>query len=527
MFFGPLFVPSQNISLHSYFVCWGIFLFSSTISIAQKINVDTHLYAIYEEDTMYSGEGIDWMLHKSDSTQFYLFGEQHGIKGIPELVSSVYTKLNINDSFHLALEMDEWTTSKILKEGTDRIASKYPHSIAFDYDGDIALIKSAEKHSEIWGLDQMVTAIHPYQRLIEIAPNEQARRLTRGAFLKASLKMGEYLPQSHFEDFIAIRKAFGKDISKEADLILNQLKASMEIYVAYRAGQRGEIPRQVTVKMREKFMMDQFDSYINKNPKQKVLFKMGGAHTVKGIGPNGVETLGNYVQNTANQHQLNALYIGLFNYNTALQFVDKEIFNRSDIVLFDCKTYLKTISDSLFSSFSNSNKSLLKGNDAIILYNDAKRAEKKIIRAHQNTFKSNLIQRISIGGLFIVLCFSIIFPVVLYSFSKRNRTRTYNTYGKLLIQLLIVSIGTILIICYQVYVIISVSAPSIIIDGTMSIWIYILLFLLVVYFMYKTGVFLRTDAKKKHKVYLVFTTISYLFLVSFMYYWNIGGMLSV
>lgn len=194
---------------------------------AQNSSFKKYLFEIDYKEEQFTGKGIDWILSKSDTTQFFLFGEQHGIKGIPELIGDIYEKLNRKSPFLLALEMDEWTTHKIFEKGIESVSAKNPYSVAFDYDSEFKLINKVNNTSEIWGLDQMVTAIHPFQRLVEIAPNENARCLAQGAFLKATLKMGEYLPQSHFEDFDALRTAFAENISTEANQILDHLKRSM------------------------------------------------------------------------------------------------------------------------------------------------------------------------------------------------------------------------------------------------------------------------------------------------------------
>ncbi|MDY8134540.1 hypothetical protein [Aquimarina sp. 2201CG5-10] len=512
----------KSISISLFLI---VALFNTCLLIAQDKNSDHYLYSINKTDQIYSGKGIDWILNKRDTTQFYLFGEQHGISEIPKLVRFVHNILNEKEQFHLVLEMDEWSAHNISKNGVERVITKYPHSVAFDYDQEIALIKSAEKKSEIWGIDQMVTAIHPFQRLVELAPNESARRLAKGAFLKASLKMGNYLVEPHYDDFEAIKEAFGKELPSEAKEILDNLQISMKIYVTYKAGQRKEISRQVSVELREKFMMNQFDSYIQKKPKQKAIFKMGGAHIIKGIGPNGVETLGNHVIKKAYQNNLNALAIGVFNYHKDLQFVTEDIFKYSDIVLLDCKKYLNQI-DGSSSDFSDNNKFLLEGYDAIILFNNSQRDTKSFVSLFQRSFKTGLIKKISIGGVLILICFTLIVPVVLYKLSKSNKTKNYYLYGKLIVQILVASIIAVIIVSLQIYTILYSINSSLIVKSSWSIWIYIALLLTAVYFVYKTILFLKNDGKKKHKIYLVTVTLSYFLLICFLYYWNIGGMIS-
>jgi len=516
------------VKTHKHFLLLTLIVISHTnIAFSQNQDSNKFFYEINLNSKEYSGEGLDWILSKNDTTQFFLFGEQHGVKGILDFVGNTYEKLNSKTSFQLALEMDEWTTDKINEEGVHRIASKYPYSIAFDSDNELAMINKVGEKSEIWGMDQMVTAIHPYQRLVELAPNENARRLAQGAFLKATLKMGEYLPESHFEDFETLRKAFGNDISAEVNQILNQLKKSMEIYVTYRLGRKGKISPQVTVEMREQFMKSQFDKYFNKNKEQKVVFKMGGSHTVKGIGPNGVETLGNYVIEVANQNNTNALILGLFNYNTDLEFVESDIFKNSDIVLFDCNEYLKSVPDSILNSFTNSNKLLLNRNDAIVLFNDSEYSNRTIVKSHQKLFRLTLIKQIALGGILIVVCLSLIVPVILFQLSKNISEKNHMHYGKLITRLFLVFIATVIIIVFQIKLILGNESDSTILNGWKSIWIYIILFGFALYFLFKSFRLLNSKTKRKHKAYLMIVSTAFLLLVSFMYYWNIGGMISL
>ena len=506
-----------------------LFLLISSVVYCQDLveNIsEKYVYTISLENKTFSGEGVDWLIEKADNTKFILFGEQHGIEAVPRFTKTIYKKLNAQAPFHLALEIDAWTTESINEKGVNTFASNYPHAIAFDYDGEIDLIQAVEKESEIWGLDQMVTAIHPYQRLIELTPNENSRRLTQGAFLKAALKMGEYLPQSHFEDFKAIRKAFGKPLLPEAEKILDNLEKSMKIYTSYRAGKRGEISRQVSVEIREEFMKDQFDAYIEKNLGQKVLFKMGGAHVLKGIGPNGVETLGNHVLKTANKNNSGALFIGLFNYNGELQFVKKDVFKGSKAVLFNCETYLKTINDSVFNAFSKETKMLLKGYNGIVLFNDSKYSKKTFIKPYQASFKSGLIQKMSIGVFLLLFCLLSVIPIIIYRFSKSKREYLYRCYGKLITQMFIMTVLVGGLFVCQIYTIISPDSVSVILESSNSIWLFIVLTLLMGYFIYKAMVFINKKAKTKHRVYVILLTIAISSLVAFMYYWNIGGMLS-
>ena len=485
-----------------------------------------YIYPIQQKNGSYSGEGIRWILNKKDSTQFYLFGEQHGISSIPKFISHIHSKLNEDGSYILGLEMGEWITYNISNSDLNQVISKYPHSIAFDYNEEIDLIRTAKKHTEIWGVDQMFTSIHPFNRLAEIAPNENARRLAQGAFLKASLNMGSYISTPNDQDLQKLKKAFGDHLSAEAQMILENLQISMNIYSQWKLGAEDPKLRQASVARRELYMMEQFDKYLAKNKNQNVIFKMGGAHIVKGIGPNGVETLGNHISKVAEQNRTQALVIGIFNYHDGLGFISEDIFKNSDIILLDTCAFLSSKSDSIINTIAPKNKTLLNGYDAIILLNNAERSKRTVMWAYEDDFKSSLIKKITLGGILIVFCLTAVVPVLISLFSKTKRNPDAMKYHIFLRCIFLNSLFAIAIIGFQIYSIISIKHLSMILDASYSIWLYLFLFITIIYFMYKTVLFFRGQTSRKHRLYIGFITSSYALLIGFMYYWNIGGMLS-
>jgi len=502
------------------------FIHISINSYAFEWNDSTYLFTINSQDgETYSGDGIDWLLDRQDSTHFYLFGEQHGVSGIPKLIDFIHASLNEKQSYHLALEIDGWSAGKIMEMGVDEVFANYPFSIAFDYDEEIALIRSAEKRTPIWGMDQMLTAIHPYQRLAELASNETSRRLSQGAHLKASLNKGAYLRKSNYNDITALQEAFGEKADGEASQILDNLKLSIEIYNAWESAQRDEQSYLLTNQLREQYMLDQFNVYLQRYPDQKVLIKMGGAHIVRGIGPNGVETLGNHITNYASSKGLGALSVSLFNYNEDLPFVTKDIFRDSDIALFDCRTYLEQLSEDECQNLSEADKSRLTGYDAIILFNNSESAKRTIVIEHERSFRQYIIKNLAIGGVLILFCLSSLVPLLVFTFSK-SRSAEYRQYGKNLIQLFVLSFLITVLIVYQVLGLMDPDSGMQIMNGDISLWLYVILFGLVFYIIYQVFLFIISAGLLAHKIYLGLISISLISVICFIYYWNLGGMLS-
>ena len=161
---------------------------------------------------------------------YVMFGEQHGVDGIAPIVTSSFRRLQDDGFRTLALEMGPWIASQLMQEGVDVALARYPHSVAFDSNGDLELMRTAAAVAQqvgegLWGLDQASNAIHPYQRLEQLAPTYSAGRMARGAFLKAALQFGEYSRHDNAQDLAALRDAFGADPDPEVAEILEHWKS--------------------------------------------------------------------------------------------------------------------------------------------------------------------------------------------------------------------------------------------------------------------------------------------------------------
>ena len=105
------------------------------------------------------GPGALWLLDRARECQYVMFGEQHGVEGIAQLVEAVYGDLQTSGFEYLALEIGPWISERLSQDGVTATIQRFPHSIAFDYDGDIQLMRFAESTSSnrgqtIWGMDQ-------------------------------------------------------------------------------------------------------------------------------------------------------------------------------------------------------------------------------------------------------------------------------------------------------------------------------------------------------------------------------------
>lgn len=471
------------------------------------------LLPISNQGDTYSGPGVDWILSQTDSVQFVLFGEQHYVAGVAEFVTFIYEHLQDQDFNYLVLETDGWTTQQSAKMGVFPFSQKNPHSIAFDSNGDLNLMQAAidsnpEIASPIWGVDQMQTAIHPYYRLTEIANTAKQRRLARGAFLKASLKMGRYTRQNHQKDIVTLENVFEENISPEKDQIFRELKLTIEIFSKW----MDPATRQESVTIRERLMDQNFDNYLSEVPDAKAVFKMGGAHTMYGIGPNGILTFGDHVNKVAKAKGQSVLSISLSRFNPDRSLVSESDFGENQMILIDTKT-------ALASQYADSSKLIQK--DAIIYLKDAGYAPKNVNWGFEQVFKRNLIFSIAPLGLGLIGCVVMLLTSLTAIITKKKYRNT-----KMLLSLA-GSFLMLMIVGFQIFQILKFPAYDSAIDsGTLPLLIYALFSIGSLLYGYYAWITLRSNSIKLiSKIgYLLFALMFFVCSYS-IYYWNLAGML--
>ncbi len=363
-----------------------------------------------------AGPGAAWIDARATASQFVLFGEAHGVTEIPRFVEAMLRQLRPHGFEHLAIEMGPWIAAQLSTRGVDATITQYPHGVAFDHDPELDLLRTAVNGFEgrgraIWGLDQTSTAVHPFERLAEIAPNPIAARLARGASVKAALKFGEYLRQPHPGDLDALRAAFDPVAGDEADRLLDALAVSQEIFVAHREARYAE-----SVATREQYMMqrlrEELDTHRGDDP-TRVIFKFGGAHIMEGVGPNGVRTLGDEAQRIASSNGLDALHIGFWR-DRDEDAVPATIFDAGEnapphrFVLVDAGALRAALDPGQRAALGDELRAAIEQYDAVVFIRDATFAPKNEIRTakrgHRNARLAGLTPLAGVlGGLLAVL----------------------------------------------------------------------------------------------------------------------------
>lgn len=379
---------------------------SSSSIVAQSSDVDrwrSSFQPISITDSKLSGEGASILIERCRSSRYILFGEAHGIAGVAEMVTATRNELPQDPFPHLVLEAGDWFCGQ-LADGDDDVIDRFPYSLAFDYNGDLELIRSVksaglDREMRVMGIDQEACAIHPFGFLATNAKSFFGRQLSRSLELKALFLAGKYIRTDYQQDLDRLRARLGPD--ETSTDVVDSVSASMSIFVDH---VNGKIQR--SVEQREARMMRVFDegaaSVFSSYPDAKFVFKMGGAHTMRGIGPNGVKTLGQHVAEFAADRNETSLHISIYPWREDGLLPLPNEFHSEPYVLVDCKKLL----DSLDSSGLENTTKLeqrLKQIDFIILMPNAKKASKSRIRQTQKSFVRSKLILFGTGFIPIVL----------------------------------------------------------------------------------------------------------------------------
>lgn len=504
-----------------------VYIYCGQTVNSQNGESDGFLYPIEINDSVFTGLGMDWILDNARESQYLLLGEQHGVEQLGDFSRFTLSQLSHSGYNRLGLEMDSWTINRIEESGLTRFISKYPHSVAFGYDGELRMIQDAlDQGVNLAGLDQMVTAIHPFQRLIELSETPARKRLSRGLFLKASLKMGEYLREEHFRDLDVLSDVFENHRSDEVKQILNELRVSMEIYTKWRSGQRGEISRKISPELRENMMKQNFDAWIADDESyrlNKIVLKMAGAHLMYGIGPNGIPTLGEHIREKAALKGQKVFAVGIRNFDSETSLVTEDDFGNAEMVVVDTRK-IRDIHprDSIMLQNKDYNQLSVNGFDAIVYFRNAGWAKQTILSRYKQQFKSQLINQVIPLGILLLLSIIAVFVFVIQLFKQMQKGLKIPVWVAFFTSLLLSGM-----VIYQLLSILNIiSRTATIMNPGASVWIFAACVVLSVFcIVLAIRNFKLKQFSNIFKIYYLIMAIVFIVMSGYCYYWNVGGML--
>jgi erythromycin esterase-like protein len=266
----------------------------------------------------FSGPGWDLLLAEGRTSEFVLFGEEHGMVQTPVLARALFLALRPAGFDTLAIEIsppiaqDLDAAARGGLEGIAAFARRYPPGPAFYFWKSeaelIAAVRAAVpgRQDALWGLDYEVTGDRRLiERLQTKAPGPAKAALT--ALDEASQAAWATWARTHNPGVLftfsgdpklvrAVREAWPR---RDADvsLILDTLEQTLEI--------NGLFPAKIweSNELRTRFMRANFVAHLDRATSQgrrpKAMVKMGESHTMRGVSWTGNFDIGSLVPEAA------------------------------------------------------------------------------------------------------------------------------------------------------------------------------------------------------------------------------------
>jgi erythromycin esterase-like protein len=280
-----------------------------------------------EADARLTGPGAVVLQQAARGAHFVAVGENHNTRAIPELTVALFRMLHEREGFdYLALEEGPEIGRRLSRavrggqaDGAFRLGLRYPSAFHMYTEEELRMIDrvaaiSAARADPVWGLNQEFAAAHVLERLVELAPDAEARSLAQEQHRRAlEYEAERYVLNTSYlsavaspADFQALRQAFRPALGSEADDLIHQLALSHEVWAPYNASPQAPFTAfHASGLLREQNMKTLFARFYRQAQARdgrppRVLVKSGHVHLNRGIGPNNeVFTLGNFLSELA------------------------------------------------------------------------------------------------------------------------------------------------------------------------------------------------------------------------------------
>lgn len=286
-----------------------------------------------------SGRGFEFLMDSAARSQFFLLGEPHHAKEVPQIASMLFKALNKRHGFnYLALEQDPLMARMVSApsvvgdiEYVVSLARKYPNAFIFITDQELEMIAEAGRVSKgrgrrIWGLDQIFGGIHVLDRLSEFAPTVKVRKRTRELVRALRKKEAERLEKldrftmadiGELKEFTDLIREYRPAKGSEAEFLVKQMLLSARIYKNNILAGKGELTGfqsnyEREENMKELFMLEYRRAQAAGDRLPKVLFKFGHYHSIAGRNWSNVLTLGNFASEFAKTNGLDSFHLALY-----------------------------------------------------------------------------------------------------------------------------------------------------------------------------------------------------------------------
>jgi hypothetical protein len=287
-------------------------LHSSAQSDLNKNLIDNRSYVEYK-DGRYYGAGWEIILRNGIASKYFLLGEDHGTKEIPEFARAIASSIKFEKA---VIEVDPFTAAEI--ERAAKLQSAEREKWLQKHSSELAFYSAADEFSwvnqlvqggaHIWGLDQV--SVFSDRLLLEMlrdkARTETAKKAAANALQMAIEGFSEFnqsgnggavfMFKSDSIVFANLRKAFASE-GAECLAIINDMALSSTIYQNWKKGSHAQ---------RVKLMKHNLKTYFDKDQDGKMFFKLGAVHLSKGESLMNIFDIGNMIDNYADAGYSNA-----------------------------------------------------------------------------------------------------------------------------------------------------------------------------------------------------------------------------
>ena len=269
-----------------------------------------------------SGPGSRFLREATAGSQFVLLGEDHMDHATPVFAGALFRMLHSDHGFrYLVVEQDPVAIEEALApsvrgdvDAIGRLAGRWTSLFEFDSDEDLALIALAgalePTGPAIWGVEQTTGASRTIAELVDLAPDEPARRAAMS--LLATVERLDPGPSYTLNwlggpdaeaQIAALAALYRAQPGSRAARLLQSLATSAEIFGYYRRASAGEYVGLYNNTVREATMKTNFVEQYRRaaagGTLPKAMFKFGANHLYHGKNPTQAFPIGNLAHELA------------------------------------------------------------------------------------------------------------------------------------------------------------------------------------------------------------------------------------
>jgi hypothetical protein len=387
-----------------------------TSAYCQKLPLDSllseHRYEIELNNGEYSGTGLDFLMNEAENSSFFSVCEEHNLLELNELSSYLFKEFQKRFNYNYLILEQGAAISSLYGTKENRgdfnaiadLARRYPQSPTFATDEELRLISEIGKISNspinpIWGIDQDLGALHILEQLIELAPNDKAKKKAEElALLAKKYEMDRINGDTLFMTMVATPTLFAElnvlfrpEPSSQTEWLIEALQRSTRIYYNNSQGRKGKLTTYESGREREHSMKLRFmENYKKANEEGdtniKALVKMGHFHLFRGIYKLNVPTFGNFLSEFAISKGTNNFIISSYTFNSPDKYRNisgplVDAVSKEKFTIYDLRPLRAYANQGLIKDISDYYKNLIFSADAVLIIREGHTGSYDIVKS--------------------------------------------------------------------------------------------------------------------------------------------------